>query len=267
VAKKRFAPPYNEGFDEEDIAFSNGKTEYSKNFRELKKFLSKAELQKSPIKLTEKQELFSKTVRDNTITVCTGTYGTAKTFVSCWTALNLLAEGKVDKIILTKPIQESGENIGFLKGTLEEKIDPYVQSFKYTFLKMIPPQTYEFLVGQNYIEFKPIAYMLGATFDNCVMLLDEAQNLTAKQLMLWISRLGNNSKAIITGDAKQFYVKSTPNQFEQFIDSVLTGIDKIEVFRFTREDIVRNDILIKIAEKYEQFTEKTEKQNNRGNIG
>lgn len=264
MAKRKNQPLYDDE-DNYNKEFLGGRTEYSKQNKDLKRFLSKSDLQKADINLSEKQELFFKTIKNNTITVCTGTYGTAKTFISCWTALNLLADGKVSKIILTKPLQESGENVGFLKGTLEEKIEPYVQSFKYTFLKMISPQTYEFLVGQKYIEFQPLAYMLGATFDDSVMLLDEAQNLTAKQLMLWISRLGKNSKAIVTGDAKQYYVKNTPNQFEQFISEVLTGIESIEVFRFTKEDIVRNDILIKIAEKYERFTEKNEKENNRGN--
>jgi phosphate starvation-inducible PhoH-like protein len=146
--------------------------EYKKNLRK-KNSLSKEEFQQSGVHLTEKQSQLYKGIRNNILTVAHGPAGTAKTFVTCYTALALLADKKIEKIIITKPIQESGENLGFLPGSLEDKLNPYKQSYYTTFCKIIGKPTTDFLFSTEEIVFEPLAYMRGSTYDNCVMLLDE----------------------------------------------------------------------------------------------
>jgi phosphate starvation-inducible PhoH-like protein len=117
----------------------------------------------------------------------------------------LLAEKKVQKIILCKPIQESGEKLGFLPGDIADKIDPYMQSYISNFKKIAGNELIESLIHYGLIEFKPLAFMRGDTFDDAFMILDEAQNATFKQLMLFTTRMGKNSKVLVTGDISQYY--------------------------------------------------------------
>jgi len=146
--------------------------EYKKNLRK-KNSLSKEEFQKSGVHLTEKQNQLYKGIRNSILTVAHGPAGTSKTYTTCYTALALLADKKIEKIIITKPIQESGENLGFLPGSLEDKLNPYKQSYYTTFCKIIGKPTTDFLFSTEEIVFEPLAYMRGSTYDNCVMLLDE----------------------------------------------------------------------------------------------
>lgn len=223
--------------------------------KNLKDFLGKDTLEKSGIVLTTKQQEYYKTIRNNILTVAQGAAGTSKTFIACYTALSLLIDGKIDKIIITKPIQESGENLGFLPGTIEEKTEPYLQSYKSNFLKIIKPETYSYLVSNGYIKFEAIAYMRGLTFDNCLMLLDEAQNLTIKQLMLWVTRVGKDSKAVLIGDVSQYDIKKGDVKLTDFINKILKGVKNTASFTFTKEDIVRNPVLIQIVDNYEKYRE------------
>jgi len=135
--------------------------------------LSKESFQSNDVRLTEKQNDLYKGIRNNTLTVVHGPAGTSKTFTSCYTALALLADKKVDKIIITKPIQESGEQIGLLPGNISEKTDPYKQSYYTNFCKILDKPTIDWLFATEIIVFEPLAYMRGSTYDNCVMLLDE----------------------------------------------------------------------------------------------
>lgn len=221
----------------------------------VKDFLSKDTLEKSGIILSNKQQEYYKTIRNNILTVTQGPAGTSKTFVACYTALSLLIDGKINKIIITKPIQESGENLGFLPGTVEEKTEPYLQSYKSNFLKIITPEIYNHLVLSGLIKFEAIAYMRGLTFDNCIMLLDEAQNLTIKQLMLWVTRVGKDSKAILMGDVSQYDIKKGDVKLTDFINKILKGVKNTASFEFTKGDIVRNPVLIQIVDNYEKYRE------------
>ena len=168
---------------------------------------SRADLERSGIVLNPKQLELYKGIRNNTLTICQGPAGTSKTFTACYTALALLADQKIEKIILTKPIQESGENLGFLPGTIQEKTDPYMKSYFSNFEKIIGKGTLEWMRATGEIIVEPLAYMRGTTYDNCIMLMDEAQNSTMTQLMLWVTRLGNNSKAIMMGDVSDYFQK------------------------------------------------------------
>jgi len=225
---------------------------------------------KNNIELTPKQRELYTGIRNNILTIVQGPAGTSKTFTSCLAAIGLLADRKVERIILSKPIQESGENLGFLPGTIEEKTDPYMQSYFTTFKKILGNQIFEFMRATGEIVVQPIAYMRGVTYDNCIMLLDEAQNCNMQQLMLWITRLGKNSKAVMMGDISQYDIKKKDSKFLDFINLVIGKYDfKIDGFEntqdykkmldgvyyqeFDKNDIVRNKFLIDLVDRYERY--------------
>ncbi len=214
--------------------------------------ITKAELESRNIELTSKQHELYKGIRNSTLTVCQGPAGTSKTFTACYTSLALLADKKIDQIILTKPIQESGENLGFLPGTVEEKVDPYMKSYFSNFEKIIGKASFEWLKATEQIIVEPLAYMRGTTYDRSIMLLDEAQNCTMTQLMLWVTRLGSESKAILMGDVSQYDIKKRDSRFIKFIE-LIDGVDSVNNFRFGTEDIVRNKFLIEVVNRYEKW--------------
>jgi len=225
--------------------------EYKKNLRK-KNSLTKEEFQKSNVHLTEKQQGLYKGIRNNTLTVVHGPAGTSKTYTTCYAALALLADKKIEKIIITKPIQESGENLGFLPGSMEDKLHPYKQSYYTTFCKILGKATVDFLFSTEEIMFEPLAYMRGSTYDNCIMLLDECQNASIKQLMLWITRLGKDSRAVMMGDTSQYDVRKKDSGYNDFIKMV-EGMDELCLFEFNNSDIVRNKFLIQIADRYDKY--------------
>jgi phosphate starvation-inducible PhoH-like protein len=225
--------------------------EYKKNIRK-KNSLSKEEFQKCNVHLTEKQNNLYKGIRNNILTVVHGPAGTSKTYTTCYAALALLADKKIERIIITKPIQESGENLGFLPGSMEDKLHPYKQSYYTTFCKIIGKPTTDMLFSTEEIIFEPLAYMRGSTYDNSLMLLDECQNASIKQLMLWITRLGKDSKAVMMGDTSQYDVRKKDSGYNDFI-KLVDGMKDLNLFEFTNEDIVRNKFLVEIANRYDKY--------------
>lgn len=225
--------------------------EYKKNLRK-RNSLSKEEFQKSNVHLSDKQQELYKGIRNNILTVVHGPAGTSKTYTTCYAALALLADKKIEKIIITKPIQESGENLGFLPGSMEDKLLPYKQSYYTTFCKIIGKATVDFLFSTEEIIFEPLAYMRGSTYDNCIMLLDECQNASIKQIMLWVTRLGNDSRAVMMGDTSQYDVRKKDSGYNDFIKMV-DGMNDLCLFEFNNEDIVRNKFLIQIANRYDKY--------------
>jgi len=218
---------------------------------------TRTELERSGITLNERQLELHKGIRNNTLTICQGPAGTSKTFTACYAALTLLADQKIDKIILTKPIQESGENLGFLPGTIQEKTDPFMKSYFSNFEKIIGKSSLDWMISIGEISVEPLAYMRGTTYDNAIMLMDEAQNSTMTQLMLWVTRLGNNSKAVMMGDVSQYDIKRNDSKFLNFINLYKNDED-IFNFQFNSKDIVRNKFLINIVEKYEKWKDENE---------
>lgn len=225
--------------------------EFKKNIRR-KNSLSKEEFQQCQVRLSDKQNKLYKGIRNNILTVVHGPAGTSKTFTTCYTALALLADKKIERIIITKPIQESGENLGALPGNVNEKIDPYRQSYYTTFVKIIGKQATDFLFSVEEIVFEPLAYMRGSTYDNCIMLLDECQNASIKQLMLWSTRLGKDSKAVMMGDTSQYDVRKRDSGYNDFIKMV-DGMNDLFMFEFSNEDIVRNKFLVELANRYDKY--------------
>lgn len=204
------------------------------------------------IKLTDsQQELYDK-IYKNHIVFAYGPAGSSKTFSTMYTCLKLFSEGRVSKLILTKPIEESGDKVGFLKGTLDEKIEPYTFSFFDNISKIIGPEPIEMLTKEKSIEFKPLSFMRGSSYDNSIMILDEAQNCDFRQLMLYITRMGKNSKVIILGDVSQYDIKKDRVALPKFIE-MISGVKGVDKHEFTKDDIVRNKILIEITDRYEQW--------------
>lgn len=244
-----------------------GYEEYNKlqNLKNKKHILSKADLDKCGIELTPKQADLVKTIKQNTLTIVQGPAGSAKTFVACYTALQLLANREVEKIIITKPIVDAGESIGFLPGTQDEKTQPYMKSYISTFEKILGKFLADALIHNGFIEVNLLAYMRGDTFDNCAMILDEAQNTIMSQLMLWVTRCGKNTKAIVCGDVSQYDIKRKDAKILDFID-LCEGMPGVASFKFEREDIVRNPFLIELTDRYEKWKysqEEVEKERKR----
>lgn len=202
--------------------------------------------------LRQSQQKYVQTILENDITFCQGPAGTSKTFTACYAALRLFAEKQIDNIILCKPIQEAGEKLGFLPGDVSEKIDPYMQSYVSNLSKIIGPQLTEMMVESEIIQFRPMAFMRGDTFDNSLMILDEAQNATFKQLMLFITRMGKGSKVIVTGDVSQYDIAKNNIGLEKFID-LMEGIRGIGSHKFTDKDIVRAKILQDVVKRYDKW--------------
>jgi phosphate starvation-inducible protein PhoH and related proteins len=231
--------------------------EYNSNKTKAKISIRKEEIDNSGIILTKKQLELYKAIRNNTLTIVQGPAGTSKTFTACYTALALLAERKVSKIVITKPLQVSGEEIGILPGNIDEKVSPFMASYISNFEKIIGAKTLSFLLLNGDIVIQPLAYMRGLTFTDSIVLLDEAQNCTMKQIMLWVSRLGGGidgkeSKAVLMGDISQYDIKRKDAKMLDFIE-MIDGIDGVYNFKFTSEDIVRNKILVEIVNRYEKY--------------
>lgn len=204
------------------------------------------------IKLTEKQKQLIELIDEKDINIITGPSGSSKTFIDCYYAIKSLKERKTDKIILTKPIQEAGEKLGALPGTVEEKIDPHYESYRQNLLNFINKNDLERLIKNESIIYKPLAYLRGTGFKNCLLILDEAQNCTWKQIMLFVTRMGVDSKVIISGDISQHDVKKDMVALLKFSE-MIKDIKGVNVFEFTREDIMRHKILLEITERYEKL--------------
>lgn len=214
------------------------------------------------VNLKPSQESYCQKIMTNEITFCYGPAGTSKTFTACLAALKLYMSGKIKKIILSKPIQESGEKLGFLPGEIKDKIDPFMESYRSNLVKLLhDPNCVGWLEATGVIEFRPLAYMRGATFDNCLMILDEAQNADFKQLMLFITRMGKDSKVLICGDVSQYDIAKSKVALPEFIN-LLEGINNLGIHKFKDEDIVRNKILIQITERYEKWKSENPKHFN-----
>lgn len=215
--------------------------------------LGREEFQNSNnVVLTPKQNDLYKGIRNNILTVVHGPAGTSKTFTSCYTALSLLADKKIEQVIITKPNIESGMTLGLLPGTVEEKIDPYKQSYYTNFCKILGKPTIDMLFATEEIKFEPLGYMRGSTYDDCFMMLDECQNSDMRQLMLWTTRLGKNAKAVMMGDTSQYDVKRKDSGYVDFI-KMTDGMEDLFIFEFKNEDIVRNKFLIELTNRYDIY--------------
>jgi phosphate starvation-inducible PhoH-like protein len=204
------------------------------------------------IKFSHNQLKFFNLIRDNIITTCTGPAGTAKTFIACYSALDHYSKGNCKKIVLVKPAVESGDALGFLPGTLQEKIAPFMESYVSNMEKIIGKEKLELLILSGVIEMKSLSHIRGATEDDSFMIIDETQNSDLRQILLFVTRMGKNSKIVCCGDTTQYDMMKRKKEFSIFI-RIMAGIKGLESFEFMREDIVRHPMLIEITDRYEKY--------------
>ena len=193
------------------------------------------------------QEQYLNAIKQNEVVFGVGSAGTGKTFVAASYAAGELFHRRVNKIILTRPNIETGRGLGFLPGELEEKYAPYLEPFDNVFQRCLGKGFYEYALKNHDIEPRPIGFMRGATFDNAIVLVDEAQNLTKTELKMLLSRIGKNCKVILSGDPDQ---RDLANSGLEDAIKRLEGIEGIEVVRFLDQDIVRSKMCKQIILAY-----------------
>ncbi|MBR0474740.1 MAG: PhoH family protein [Erysipelotrichaceae bacterium] len=201
---------------------------------------------------TKGQKTLYEAFEKHDITIVTGPAGTGKTFLAVVYASNLLKQGLIRKIIVTRPVVEAGESLGFLPGDLKEKVDPYLIPIYDSFAEIFGQANVEKMMEKGVIEVAPLAYMRGRTLNDAVVILDEAQNTTGMQIKMFMTRLGFNSKMIITGDVTQVDLPaSKPSGLVKAI-SIVKDIDEIAIIEMSRKDVVRHPLVQKIIEAYEK---------------
>lgn len=201
------------------------------------------------------QEVYINLVRKNDIVFSIGPAGTGKTYLAVAFGIASLDNHEVDRIVLCRPAVEAGENLGFLPGDLKEKVDPYLTPLYDALGDMIPSTRLKPLLAKNIIEVIPLAYMRGRTLNNAFLILDEAQNATSMQMKMFLTRLGVNSRAIITGDITQIDLpKKTESGLLQVM-KILKGIDGIGFATLTESDVVRHKLVRDIIKAYDQKDE------------
>ena len=200
---------------------------------------------------TLNQKIYLKALEENDICFALGPAGTGKTYLAVMFALKYLKTFKARRIILVRPIVEAGEKLGFLPGDLKEKIDPYLIPIYDALYDAMGKETVTKMIDKGSIEVAPLAYMRGRTLDNAIVILDEAQNATLTQMKMFLTRLGYNSKMIITGDITQIDLPHPNHSGLIEATSLLHDVKGIKVINFQRDDVMRHPLVFKIIEKYE----------------
>ena len=213
-----------------------------------------------PIKAkTVGQKKYVNAIKKNTIVMGIGPAGTGKTFLAVAMAVTALKSKQVERIILTRPAVEAGEKLGFLPGDLQNKIDPYLRPLYDALYEMLGTDAYLKYVERGIIEIAPLAYMRGRTLDDAFIILDEAQNTTPEQMKMFLTRLGFNSKAVVTGDLTQTDLPFGKKSGLAEAVKILEGIDDIAVHRFSEHDVVRHRLVQKIILAYENYDKSKQK--------
>ncbi len=190
-------------------------------------------------------------IEENPLTFGVGPAGTGKTYLAVAVAVKELKKGEVKKIILTRPVVEAGESLGFLPGDLKEKVDPYLIPLYDALYEMLGLESTQTLIEKGIIEIAPLAYMRGRTLENAFIILDEAQNTTTSQMKMFLTRLGFGSKMIVTGDPSQVDLKHNVRSGLRAALSILRNIEDIKIIEFERLDVVRHPLVQNILERYE----------------
>ena len=213
-----------------------------------------------PVKAkTVGQQQYVKNIAENTVVLGVGPAGTGKTFLAVAMAVKALRAKSVSRIILTRPAIEAGEKLGFLPGDLQSKIDPYLRPLYDALFEMMGTENYAKLVEKQVIEIAPLAYMRGRTLDDCFIILDEAQNATPEQMKMFLTRLGNNAKAVVTGDLTQTDLPSGQKSGLASAVKILSGIPDIKIHYFTERDVVRHKLVQKIIQAYDRYEREQQK--------
>ncbi len=207
---------------------------------------------------TPTQKLYVETIKKNDITFGVGPAGTGKTYLAMAVAVSYLKQNRVNRIILTRPAVEAGEKLGFLPGSLTEKVDPYLRPLYDALYEMVDAGKIADMLEKNIIEIAPLAFMRGRTLNDAFIILDEAQNTTKEQMKMFLTRIGFGSKAVITGDVTQIDLpKVSQSGLIQALD-VLKDVKGIGFVRFTEKDVVRHPVVQRIIKAYDKYEKEKE---------
>ncbi|MGN0618305.1 MAG: PhoH family protein [Ruminiclostridium sp.] len=201
------------------------------------------------------QKKYIDCIKKNTIIFGVGPAGTGKTYLAVAMAVKAFKAHEINRIILTRPAVEAGEKLGFLPGDLQNKVDPYLRPLYDALFDMMGAESYQRNLEKNIIEVAPLAYMRGRTLDDSFIILDEAQNTTPEQMKMFLTRLGFNSKMVITGDVTQIDLPDSKRSGLVEATKILKNIDDIAVVRFSEKDVVRHRIVQDIVKAYERYNE------------
>ena len=199
------------------------------------------------------QRVYVDAIKRNSITFGVGPAGTGKTYLAVVLACAALRNREVEKLILTRPAVEAGEKLGFLPGDLQEKVDPYLRPLYDALQDILGQDTYQKLMTKGVIEIAPLAYMRGRTLENAYVILDEAQNTTAKQMKMFLTRLGFGSKMVVTGDPGQIDLPRGVTSGLIEATKVLEKVKGIEIVRMEAMDVIRHDVVSRIVEAYDRY--------------
>ena len=204
------------------------------------------------------QRKYIEAIQNNTITIGVGPAGTGKTYLAVALAVNAFRAKEVNRIILTRPAVEAGEKLGFLPGDLQQKVAPYLRPLYDALYDMLGAENFQKCQERGDIEVAPLAYMRGRTLDDSFIILDEAQNTTQEQMKMFLTRLGFNSKAVVTGDITQIDLPGEKRSGLKQAIKILKGIDDIAIAQLTGKDVVRHRLVQEIIKAYERNGEKNE---------
>jgi phosphate starvation-inducible PhoH-like protein len=213
---------------------------------------------KAIVPRTETQKRYVEAIKNNDIVFGIGPAGTGKTYLAMAMALSYLKGQKINKIILTRPAVEAGEKLGFLPGSISEKVDPYLRPLYDALFDMVDYDKASYMLEKNIIEIAPLAFMRGRTLNDAFIILDEAQNSTREQMKMFLTRIGFGSKVVITGDITQIDLPKKGSSGLVEAMKVLKGIEGIDFVWFSQEDVVRHPIVAKIIKAYESFEQESD---------
>ena len=202
---------------------------------------------------SENQRKYVELVRKYDLVLAIGPAGTGKTFLAVACALEALAAGRINRIVLTRPVVEAGEKLGFLPGDLYEKINPYLKPLYDAFHSMLCVERFRFLREEETIEIIPLAYMRGRTIDDAFIILDEAQNTTPEQMKMFLTRMGAGSQMVITGDVTQIDLDKKQQSGLIVAEKILSTVEGVKIINFTEEDVVRHSLVKRIITAYESW--------------
>ncbi len=201
------------------------------------------------------QQKYIESIRENTVTLAVGPAGTGKTYLAVAMAVTAFRAKEINRIILTRPAVEAGEKLGFLPGDLQQKVDPYLRPLYDGLFDMLGAENFQKYQERGNIEVAPLAYMRGRTLDDSFIILDEAQNTTCEQMKMFLTRLGNNSKMVVTGDVTQIDLPDGKRSGLIEAAKVLKNIDDIAIVRFSEKDVVRHSLVQEIVKAYEKYND------------